>query len=346
MTRTRCWLLVLIGLLALLPPVSQAQRVQVDAYVEADSLRIGEQTTLWMVVEHSFQSEVSFPEADTGPTLFGDLEVLERGTPAYQYMGAARSGGRIDSVGYTVTTFALDEAEVPALPAWVVTGEDTTIAGSDAFTVPVPSVLPSDTTTAMQPLMPPVPFPYTWHRWVALSGLALALLALLALGLWGYWRYRRRGEAEDTAAHNEAATIYEATCTTLGSLAPPEANAQAKAFYTTLTQALRTYLAERLRIPAHERTSAEVVRALQEHPQVPKKAAGRIQAVLELADLAKFADTYPDATANRTALQETKQAVDAIEHALRPPAASSVDAPPRASTPSHADRAAPDAASE
>ncbi|MGM0706294.1 MAG: hypothetical protein ACQETP_10270, partial [Bacteroidota bacterium] len=82
------------------------------------------------------------------------------------------------------------------------------------------------------------------------------------------------------------------------------------------------------------------------HPQVPKKAAGRIQAVLELADLAKFADTYPDATANRTALQETKQAVDAIEHALRPPAASSVDAPPRASTPSHADRAAPDAASE
>ncbi|PEN08465.1 hypothetical protein CRI93_04965 [Longimonas halophila] len=341
MTRTRCWLLVLIGWLALLPPASQAQPVQVDAYVEADSLRIGEQTTLWMVVEHSFRSEVAFPEADTGPTLFGDLEVLERGTPGYRYMGAARTGGRIDSVGYTVTTFALDEAEVPALPAWVVTGEDTTIAGSDAFTIPVPSVLPADTTTAMQPLMPLAPFPYTGSQWLAASAL---VLALLALALWGYMRYRRRGEAE--AANDEAATIYEATCTTLSTLAPPEANAEAKIFYTALTQALRAYLAKRLGIPARERTSAEVVHALEQHPQVPQKAAGRIQAVLELADLAKFADTSPDTAANRTALQETKQAVDAIEHALSPPAKSRASATLHDANAPRADHRTPDAASE
>ncbi len=343
MTRTRCWLLVLIGWLALLPPASQAQPVQVDAYVEADSLRIGEQTMLWMVVEHSFRSEVAFPEADTGPTLFGDLEVLGRGTPGYRYMGAARTGGRIDSVGYTVTTFALDEAEVPALPAWVVMGEDTTIAGSDAFTIPVPSALPADTTTAMQPLMPLVPFPYTWDQWIAASAL---VLALLALGLWGYMRYRRWGDAEDAASHGHTTTAYEATCTQLSRLSPPEAHAEAKAFYTALTQALRTYLAKRLGIPAHERTSAEVVHALQQHPQVPKQAAGRIQAVLERADLAKFADTSPDTAANRTALQETKQAVDAIEHALQASTTSSANTPPRGGAPSHTDRAAPDAASE
>jgi hypothetical protein len=222
-------------------------------------------------------------------------------------------------------------------------GEDTTIAGSDAFTIPVPSALPADTTTAMQPLMPLVPFPYTWDQWIAASAL---VLALLALGLWGYMRYRRWGDAEDAASHGHTTTAYEATCTQLSRLSPPGANAEAKAFYTALTQALRTYLAKRLGMPARERTSAEVVHALQQHPQVPKQAAGRIQAVLELADLAKFADTSPDTAANRTALQETKQAVDAIEHALSPPTK------PRASATLHdanaprADHRTPDAASE
>jgi hypothetical protein len=336
MNRLYAWVLILLGLLAASPTGSRAQPVQVEAYVEADSLRIGEQTTLWMVVEHSFQSEVVFPEADTGPTLFGDLEVLRRGAPGYRYMGAARTGGRIDSIGYTVTTFALDEAEVPALPAWVVMGEDTTIAGSDAFTIPVPSVLPADTTTAMQPLMPLASFPYTWGQWLAASAL---VLALLALGLWGYMRYRRQGDAEDAASHGHTATAYEATCTQLSTLSPPEAHAEAKAFYTALTQALRTYLAERLHIPARERTSAELVEALRRHPRVPQDASERIEAVLERADLAKFADTYPDAAANRTALQETKQAVDAIEHALAAPTESRANSP-------HASRAAPDAASE
>jgi len=343
MTRTRCWLLVLMGLLTLLPPVSQAQSVRVEAYVEADSLRIGEQTTLWMVVEHSFRSEVSFPEADTGPTLFGDLEVLERGAPGYRYMGAERSGGRVDSVGYTVTTFALDEAAVPALPAWIVTGQDTTIAGSDAFTVPVPSVLPSDTTTAMQPLMPPASFPYRWYEWIMMAGL---VLVLLALGLWGYrWYRKRQGEAQGVSSSPHSDSVYDATHATLNDLTLPDTNAEVKAFYITLTQATRTYLAERLRMPARERTSTELVQALRQHPRVPREAAGRIQAVLELADLAKFADTYPDRAANKTALHETRQAIDTIEHAFTPPApseaASSVGAASESSS-----SAAPSASSQ
>lgn len=339
-------LLMLVGLMALLPPVSQAQPaqpVQVDAYVEADSLRIGEQTTLWMVVEHSFQSEVSFPEADTGPTLFGDLEVLGRGTPSYRYMGAARSGGRIDSVGYTVTTFALDEAEVPPLPSWVVANEDTTIAGSDPFTVPVPSVLPSDTTTAMQPLMPPVSFPYSGWQWAALAGL---VLALLALGLWGYRRFRQRQEeAEQDDSEAQAVSAYEAACSTLQPLAPPADDASTKAFYTALTEAMRTYLAVRLRIPAHERTSTELIAALRQHPRVPQEATGRIQAVLELADLAKFADMHPGQAANKTALHETRQAIDTIEQALTPPEPSEAMASPAGSASESSSSATPSVSS-
>lgn len=305
---------VLLGaLLVGMPAAVWAQPVQVEAYLDADSLRVGERATLWMVVEHSFQSQVSFPPPDAGPTLFGDLEVLGQAASGHRYAGTARPGGRVDSVGYAVTTFVLDEARVPPLPAWVVTGEDTTIAGSRAFAVPVPSVLPSDTTTAMQPLMPPVDFPYGWRMWAAASAL---VALLLALGLWGYKRRDRwvpSGASTDADAHT---TPYSHAQAALDALAAPADGEPSKAFYIDLTDAVRTYLRNRLHMPAHERTSAEVVRALKQHPRVPQQAAGRIQAVLELADLAKFADTRPDAAANRTALRETKQALEEIEQSL------------------------------
>ena len=298
-----------LGLLLLFLPLSvSAQSAHVDAHLDADSLQVGEQATLWMIVEHTFPSEVTFPDTDAGPMLFGDLQVLDRGEPAYEY----RRGARIDSVGYTVTTFELDDAQVPELPAWIVQNEDTTIAGSDAFTVPIASVLPADTTTAMQGLMPPASFPHGWRVWTASALGVLALFALIA------WIVRRRPWAdqlaEDTA--DPPKSPFDRARKQLDSLQPPN-QGSAKPFYVTLTYTLRTYLSERLRIPAHERTSTELVEALRRHPHVPPPAAGRIDAVLELADLAKFADTHPDGSANTRALHETQRAIATIEEAVR-----------------------------
>ena len=322
------WLVVCICLLAGAAGRGHAQSAQVDAYVEADSLRIGAQTTLWLVATHSFQSQVLFPDADTGPTLFGDLEVLARGTPRYRYGGTGQPGGRVDSVGYTVTTFALDEAQVPALPVWIVRGRDTTTVGAAAFAVPVPSVLPSDTTTAMQPLAPVFAFPYSRWQWAGWAALAAALLAL---GVWGYRRYRSREPAAGAAG--PPASPYEAATRTLHALNPDEAAEAPKAFYTALTQAVRAYAADRLQLKARERTTAELVAALDGHRCVPESAARRLQAVLELADLAKFADARPAADANARALRETKQALDRIEQTCAPEdEATGNDAPSGAAT--------------
>jgi len=89
-----------------------------------------------------------------------------------------------------------------------------------------------------------------------------------------------------------------------------------------LSDILRSYLADRLTIPAREQTTGEIVATLREEPRVSAPARKRIRAVLEVADLVKFADSRPAPADHETAVRETRAALESIEDELRP-------APPR-----------------
>jgi hypothetical protein len=78
-------------------------------------------------------------------------------------------------------------------------------------------------------------------------------------------------------------------------------------------------------VAAPERTTREVVEALEPRPDVPSEATSRIQAVLQLADLAKFAGIRPSSDDHEKALREARAALDAIEAAARSPQPTAVD---------------------
>ena len=91
-----------------------------------------------------------------------------------------------------------------------------------------------------------------------------------------------------------------------------------KPFYVELSNALRVYLAHDLGVAAPERTTREVVETLTERPDVPTEAKNRIQAVLQLADLVKFAGIRPTTDDHEKALREARAALDTLEAAPRP----------------------------
>jgi len=90
-----------------------------------------------------------------------------------------------------------------------------------------------------------------------------------------------------------------------------------KPFYVELSNALRVYLAREVGVAAPERTTREVVEHLEERPDVPAEATSRLQAVLQLADLVKFAGIRPSAGDHEKALREARAALDAIEASPR-----------------------------
>lgn len=293
---------------------------QIKVYASADSVYVGERFTLSIVATHSFSTTVEFPDADASDLVFGDIVAIERRGTEHWYLGAANPGMRVDSTSYTVTTFALDSARVPALPIRFMAGGDTVLAASTPMNIRVRSSVPPDA-QGLRGLAPLAAFPRPRWPWVLL---ALAVVVLGALAYY-YWRERQQAAAEQAAAPvpAPAVTPYEAARRRLNDLErTSDVNdaALARVFYIELSDIIRTYLNARLHIAALESTTAELHALLRKRPDVPARTTDRIHTVLELADLVKFADRRPEPDKNRMALKEVRAAIEDIERTRRPAA--------------------------
>lgn len=311
-------LLLLLGLAALLGAVRPAAAQRVDARVSADSVTVGDRFTLTLTARHNFQLTPFFPPADAD-SLFGDLEVLGRSEVLGRYLGPDAPGMRLDSVVYEVTTFALDTALVPPIPIPFSTDADTMLARTPPLRVEVGSLVPEDA-EGLQDLAPLAAFPRPVWPWVV-SG--LAVLGLLA-ALYGYWRQRRPAPAVALAA--PPLPPFEAAQRRLNALAAADLSRPdaAKPYYVELSDTLRAYLAARLGVPARERTTGELMRELARHGAlVPDEARARVRRVLDVADLAKFADAHPPEPQGRAALHGARQVIDGVEARVQ-----AVEAPP------------------
>ena len=285
---------------------------RVEARVSADSVKIGERFALTLVAAHDTATSARFPSADARSGLFGDLHVVERGPIQSRRPSATR---RVDSVSYTVTTFALDSARVPILPVRLVTGGDTTVAGSFPHVVPVKSVVGPDAEGLRAPaLLATFPRPAWW--W---TGLVLLGAVLLAGGAYGWWRRQSLDDAEAEESTEEKEHPYKAASTRLQRLERrnPTGREACKAFYVDLTETLRVYLAQRVGVRALEQTTTEMLAALRRHPEVQEVVLRRLETVLKQADLVKFADAQPDPAESRAVLQDAQGVLDALEAAQR-----------------------------
>jgi hypothetical protein len=316
-------LVLVMGTVLGAPPAAaqsaQAQ-VRVRAHVSADSVQVGERFTVSLTAVHNFQTDVLFPSPDAGPVLFGDLDVIRRSPVQSRYLGADQPGTRIDSVAYTVATFAVDTARVPPLPVRVVANTDTLRAASARRSVPVISVVGPDA-QGLRDLAPLVAFPQPVWPWVL-----LLLVALTAAGGAAYWWWLRQQADDETSPVPEpdpTVSPYEQAMTRLDALQNRELSdsSAVKHYFVELSTILRMYLSRRLDVSAMEHTTPEVVDALRMHPALSDAVIERIRGLLEQADQVKFADVRPAPTISRKAHTAVRSVIGSVEATQRPPEA-------------------------
>jgi hypothetical protein len=288
-------------------PATAQPAPRIETRVSADSVKIGERFTLTLVAEHGADAAAIFPTADAGAALFGDLRVVRRGAVQTRQLSGTR---RVDSVAYEATTFALDSARVPILPIRFAAGSDTTVAGTFPRVVPVVSVVGPDAEGLRTPAAISA-FPRPLWVW---SVLVLAAAALLGGLTYAWWRWREHGD-EAPPPDEESPGAYETAAARLQRLGRrnPSGREACKAFYVDLTETLRVYVAQRLGVRALEQTTAEVVAALRRRPEVEERVCQRLQAVLEQADLVKFADAQPPPAKSQSVLQDAQAVLDSLE---------------------------------
>ncbi len=304
-------------LLALAVTPVRAQWVR--AFASEDSVTVGQRFLLALVVERPPEVQPLFPDEvpgaavddATGRLLLGDLEVIARKARRGDIPGTAAGVVR-DSVIYEVATFALDTARVPAIPVRFISAEaDTFTIASAPFMVAVASLVPPDAGD-IRDLAPLATFSRLVWQWVLL-GLVISVVALLALVA----RRRAPARAVVTPPSVPLSPYQEATrrlhrLETVD-LTVPEA---VKPFYVELSEVVRTYLAHRLRVPAMELTTRELVESLREQvrrERVEPGVPGEVHDVLVLADFAKFADARPAPAQGRQMLEKARATLHLVE---------------------------------
>ena len=299
------FLLAFLVLTGLQQPLAQ-EYYRVDARLDTNRLKIGDQIHLHITLNQPGEARVEFPPLEE--RLAPSVEVIKafpRDTNTNKQTGQLVIGQK-----YLITSFDTGSVRIPALPFYYQSR-----AGRDSLLTPPKSLyvesVKVDTTSDIFDIKAPFGAPLTLREILPYI-LGAVALALLVWGILYVMRKRKRKEPVfQPKKPSEPAHVYALReLDRLGEEKPWE-NGQVKYFYTRLTNILRNYLWMRYRIKTLERTTDEILASLQDSELDDRKAYDQLADNLRFADLVKFARLRPGAKESESALQ---QAYDFVYH--------------------------------
>ena len=277
---------MLLGVVAV---AGRAQSVHVQAKIDSSEIFIGEQVDIVLSVSSEAGADVSLPSC-VGMELTPRVEVLREtkdsvvpnvDNPARKQTLKRYTVTSFDSSFYYLPPFQVmvdgKQYETNSLPLKVETVEIDTLH-LDQFFGPKEIAQP----------------PFKWSDWSGLVWQSICLCVLLCVLLYLYIRMRtnhrllprlqlRAAQPPHVWAREEIEKLNH----------QPELQNDAKTYYTRLTDILRTYIRRRYDFDATQMTSEEIIENLRAKmtasDEQSVRAGDELRALLEVADLAKFA---------------------------------------------------------
>jgi len=283
--------------LAFLP--LRGQPYQAEARLDSNRIRIGDQIHLYLTLSQPETARVEFPGWQQRIT--PEVEVV-KSYPRDTVRNNQREGITIRQK-YLITSFDSGAVKIPSVSFLYKDrqGVDSVLTAPLSLYVETVRV---DTTGNIFGIKGPFGAPLSWAEmlpWI-LGALALGLIVWAAIYVLG--RRKRKEPLLKPRKPREPAHVY--ALRELDRLKEDRLwqNDQVKAYYTRLTEILRTYLWMRYSIQTLERTTEEILSSLPGSEMDDQAAYNLLADNLRFADLVKFARMKPGPRENEAALQQ------------------------------------------
>ena len=298
------WVVTLLVLCCIQQGLAQVDPVVTTA-VDTTSIRIGEEIKYTVTAEVDQTATVVFPEGQT----FSPLEVIESYKVDTAFAKAPTSKGNYKMTlvkKYGLTQFDSGSYKIPRQR--IIVGTQT--IETDSFKVEVANVVLDTVNQGLYDIKPAIEIPKNYGK-LLLQILAWVIPLALAIGLFLYWLLRRHKKKKEEERYIPP---FEQALATLKSLDESGLieNSQYKAYYTTLTDAIRRYYDEKVYDRALESTTEELINRLQAeresgHIDFSPETIKNLKDIFQRADLVKFARINPPegkALADRIAIEQ------------------------------------------
>jgi hypothetical protein len=287
-------------LLSLMAPV-MAQDIKVSAAFDTSRIFIGDQIKFSVTVDQPEGMQISIPEFKD--SIITHIDIL--------------SGPRTDSVRnlkgnlrirkeYLVTSFDSGRYQIPPVFAELKTEEGIKRFYSDYTYLDVQrtNIAPADTTAKIFDIVAPYKAPITLGEILPWILIVLLVAAAVYYALRFYKKLRKNPDIPEIVkipepahiiAFRELEKLKEEKLWQKGGI---------KLYYTRLTEILRQYLENRFQVYSLELTTSETLDALVRAGFKRDAKYEKIKAVLNGADMIKFAKYNPEPTENESYFQD------------------------------------------
>lgn len=275
---------IFIGLLFSLP--SFGQQVKVEARLDTTNMLIGDQVNLWFTMEHPAGLKVDFPA--TGDSLAGKIEVLSASRP-----DTVSKSGQVWKLRQRLVVTSFDTGFF-IIPPFTFRLNNM----RDSFqTEPLPLEvygMPVDTTKGITDIKDPYELKVTFTEVLPYILVGLLLLTIVIL----YIRYLKKKKLVTVEVEKPAEPLIPAHLLALEQLDELVREklwqqGKIKLYYSRLTDIVRQYIEHRYGVMAMEQTTEDIIRDFIRNGQIKEGIRNELKALLELADLVKFAKWSP-----------------------------------------------------
>jgi hypothetical protein len=286
-----------------------AQNIQVEAKLKQYTIRIGDQTKLFLSVHQPAKQHVDFPKL--ADTLVSKVQIVNVGK-ADTTTDKSDPGNITVIQSYTITSFDAGTYTIPPFSVGTPGG----VLKTNELTLQVETVK-VDTTKAIYDIKQPLAVSYTFLDWLKDNWLWVALGVVVVLGIIGliwYLTKRPKKEVVVEAVEQPGLPPHVIAINKLKELRERKLwqEGEIKQYYIELSDILREYLEKRYVIKTHEKTTDEIFDSLK---RISITAENRkiLKDILVLSDLVKFAKEKPLPPENEQCMDNAIRFVSATQ---------------------------------
>lgn len=302
--RTKLGFGVLLALLLFGGFTVFGQNAQVIAALDSQEILIGDQINLDLSVVLRDESSVKWPQFKD--TITSQIEIIET---SILDTTKNETGETTLSQRVVITSFDTGFIVLPPIN-FEFNNDSLQVLSTEPLLIFV-SDIPVDTEADIKDIKEPYEVPFNWKKLLIWGLIALAVIGLI-VGLILYIRkLRNKPQEAPIARPKPKRPAHEIALEKLEALRQKKLwqNDQTKAYYIELSDIIREYIEFQFDVLALEMTTDETISALQ-LKGIEEQKIKPLKAMLQMADLAKFAKYKPLANENELNFETAKTFVN------------------------------------
>ncbi|HEY6162811.1 MAG TPA: hypothetical protein VI112_16390 [Bacteroidia bacterium] len=291
---------LLLALLLLLPLFTFSQKVQATAKFSKDLIRIGDQTELTLQVNYNEKDgihAVKFPVLKD--TVIGKVEILSK-SEVEKYQPDKNNPSVIEQTQkFIITCFDSGYYAIPPF-RFMVNNDSNTMAESEAIMLTVKTVA-ADTSKAPKDIKPPLDEPYTFRDALPYIVFGLAAIAVIVAIIVLVQRNNKRPKR--VIPKEPPLPAHLLALRQLDALRDKKLwqEGKLKEYHSELSDIIRAYIEHTFPVNALELTTDEILYRFR-RINIPREIKNKLQQLLVLSDMVKFAKETPVAEENELSL--------------------------------------------